>query len=346
MRRRPLALFVAVPAVAATVAAGIISAPSKTRPCITEFSKGISGSPSQIELGPDGNLWANEGQQDRIARFDLRKKSATEFSVPKRTQLHELETGPDGNLWFTGTVGRLGKLDVRTKEVTLFPGITPGSEPHHLWWGPDGRAYIGEFGAGDLARFDPKTGEITEGRYNLPPNNGIHGYVELPDGSVWWGLQDSDRLARFDVESQRFDKFVAMPKGSGPHWLEYVRSDRAIWVGLIYASKLARYDLETERVTSFDLPLDAVSPAALTSRPPPKSLTFVHQDAQAEALWLPTGPGGEVVRFDLRTHETTRVGCGLTFPIATLTMANDREGNLWVSEGTIGGSGRLGRIDR
>ena len=343
MRRIALALLVAVPLVGATVAAGIVSSPSKVRPCVKGYSGGLKGGPTHVDLGPDGNLWVNQGISDKIVRFDLRTERGEEFLVPKGTELHDLALGPDGNFWFSRFNGGVGRFDIDTHKIKIFPAKATGSQPH-LWWAPDDHMYYGDFASGRLSRFDPETGKSTASRYNLPPDNGIHGFAELRDGSAWWTLQNSDQLAHFDLERQRFDKFVDMPKGSGPHWLYYSRHDNALWIAFQYANKLGRYDLETGRTRIFDLGLDPIAPADLQARKPLASLAFVLEDAKHEAMWLTTIAGGELIRFDLKTHEVKNVGCGLGFPAIVTTLANDREGQMWTTEASPSGGGRLGRI--
>ena len=97
-----------------------------------------------------------------------------------------------------------------------------------------------------------------------------------------------------------------------------------------------------------DLGIDPVTQRELEERKPVPAIAQVHKDAQGEALWVSTLAGGEIRRFDLKTHEVTRVGCGLKFPGQTTTFANDREGNLWVTvaPGAASGAGGLARIDR
>ena len=344
--QRALWFLAVVPIIAATAAAGLISSPDDAR-CITSFDSGFTGGPTHVDLGPDGALWVNEGRDDRIARFDVQAGSAEEFRVPDGTELHDLAVGPDGNLWFSGFNGPLGRFNIETHKVTVFPRRSPSSQPH-LWWAADGRLYFSDTTNGVLGRFEPNRERIVARRYNLPANSGIHGFVEGPeDGKAWWSLQNADRLARFDTRAQRFDKFVALPAGSGPHWLAYVPSDGAIWVALQYANELARYDLVTDEVTVFDLDLDPVTRAQLQARQLVPSLTYVTQDADAEALWLATLAGGEVLRFDLVTHEVENIGCGLSFAFQTITLASDRAGGLWVTEApALGGAGSLGRIER
>jgi streptogramin lyase len=343
---RPVILLAALlPVVGVTAVAGIVSTNDEERPCVTGFTQGFTGGPTHLTVGPDGNLWVNEGQADLIARFDLGEKEATaEYPVPRGTELHDLVQGPDGNLWFSGRsdAHALGRLDIQTGEVTTFPGVEGGGQPH-LWWAPDGYLYFAEVDAGRLARFDPDTGTITSSAYNLPPGSGIHSFVELPDGSSWWGLQDSDQLARFNLEQQRFDKFVDLPKGKGPHWLVHVPSDNAIWIAFAYSNELGRYDLETGEVTIFKTPLDPVTPEQFKGTEFFPTLTQMVADRRGNALWIATLSGGKILRFDLKTHELTEITCGLGFGGVTITIENDPFGNLWVTEPATGG---LGRIDR
>lgn len=97
----------------ATAVAGIISSLSNVRPGVVSYTRGFTGAPSDATIGPDGNIWVNEGRDDKIAKVDLRTKTATEFAVPPGTSLHDLQTGPDGKLWWIGVNGRRGTLELK-----------------------------------------------------------------------------------------------------------------------------------------------------------------------------------------------------------------------------------------
>ena len=43
---------------------------------------------------------------------------------------------------------------------------------------------------------------------------------------------------------------------------------------------------------------------------------------------MATLTGGELLRFDLKSEETKRVGCGVTVPSGTLGLVNDDKGRL------------------
>jgi virginiamycin B lyase len=332
-----------LPVVAATAIAGIVSNPSKTRPCLEEFTKGIHGNPTHMVLGQDGNLYAAEEPQWKILQFNPDTHATREF--PVGITPHDLTVGPDGRIWFLSAPGNLGRkdtgynklgvLDPKTGKVQHFGGISQGVEPHMLRW-DRGKLYITEQKAGQLAIFDPRTEQITEGRYSLPRGNFIHNIVVLPDGDIWGVLQQGDKLARFDFAKQRFDKFVDIPiPNSGPRDITYVKSRNAIYATLFAANKLAEYDLDTGKLTLFDVGVDPITYQVAVStktedRANPK-LTFVRHDASQKDVWIATLSGGEVLRFNLQSHEVKAVGCGTTVPAGPLGMATDRKGRLWVA---------------
>lgn len=338
--KKLLVVVALLPVVAATAIAGVVSSPSKVRPCFEEYTKGVNGSPTHMILGPGGDLYAAEEPEGKILRFNPETREAREYDV--RITPHDLTDGPDGKIWFVsapGNLGRkdsgadkLGSLDLETGEVTLYPGISRGSEPHMLRWNRDGRLYITEQKTGGFAIFDPRTGQIEEGTFGLPAGNSIHNIVLVPNGDFWAVLQEGDALARFNFEAQRFDKFVEIPiKDSGPRDITYVESRNAVFATLFAANKLAEYDLDTGKLTLHDVGVDSIAYAEAITRSPVPKLTFIRADAKEEALWVATLAGGELRRFDLDSGEVKRVGCGVTIPGGPLGLANDTKGRLWVA---------------
>jgi streptogramin lyase len=274
------------------------------------------------------------------------------------TRVHDITQGPDGRIWYVSAPGftlaqdtgqdKLGALDPTNGKVETYPGISKGAEPHMLRWNPrDGRLYISEYEAGELAIFDPKTEEITEGARGLPPGNVIHNIVVLPNGDIWAVLQKGNALARFNFQKQQFDKFVQIPiKESGPRDITYVRQRNALYATLFAANKLAEYDLDTGKLTLFDVGVDSISYEVALSRAPKPKLTFVRPNAKGTEVFIATLAGGEVLRFDLKTHKVTGIGCGVTVPAGPLGMALDRKGRLWVAITFTTATSPKGRIMR
>jgi streptogramin lyase len=333
--KKLLLLLGLVPIAAATAVAGIVSNPSKARPCLVEYTEGVEGSPTHLILGPDGDLYATEEPEKRILRFNPNTRKAREYAVP--VEPHDLTSGPDGRIWFVSATGKpknqyLGALQPKTGKVTMYAGISRGSEPHMLRWNR-GRLYITEQKAGRLAIFDPNTEKVQEGAFGLPDGNFIHNIVVLPNGDMWGVLQQGDALARFSFAKKRFDKIVPIPvDASGPRDITYVKSRNAVYATLFAANKLVEYDLDNGKLTLHDTHLDAISYAVALTRQPKPKLTFLRADAKERAIWMATLAGGELLRFDLATSEVERVGCGVEIPGGPLGIATDRQGRLWTVE--------------
>jgi streptogramin lyase len=352
-----LRLAAFVPVVAITAVAGIVSSPAKVRPCGVEYSKGIHGNLGHLILGRDGNLYATEEPQRKILQFNPDTHDAREFDVG--VEPHDSVQGPDGRVWFTSLNGKLspsgkpvtakqgggllGALNVKTGQVTYYPGISNDAQPHAVLWSTDGKLYITEQKAGRLAIFDPNTKKIEQGRFGLPQGNFIHDITLLPNGDLWADLQGVDQLARFNLAKQRFDRFVKVPlEQGGPRDITYVGSKNAIYATLFAGNQLVEYDLDSGKLTLYPSHFGPISyHDAVFSRKDAK-LGFVRPDGKG-ALWIATLSGGELIRFDLKTHKMTRLGCGLSAPTTTLGIATDRRGRLWFNE--LFPTGRIVRVE-
>lgn len=98
---------------------------------ITEFSRGISGSPDYITAGPDGNLWFTEGYG--VIGPITPNGTVTEFSRGVPGLPGEITAAADGNLWFTdtgsndvGPVSAVGRITPQGRVRIFTRGITQG----------------------------------------------------------------------------------------------------------------------------------------------------------------------------------------------------------------------------
>jgi virginiamycin B lyase len=131
---------------------------------LTEFSLpqgNGSGSPYQIAVGADRNVWFIEylsSGPGRIGRLTP-SGSLTEFATPGAEGLQWIAAGPDKALWFTGgrpaTIGRISLSGV----VTSYPIPSFGSQPVGITTGPDGNIWFAETsgdGSGKIGIFSIK----------------------------------------------------------------------------------------------------------------------------------------------------------------------------------------------
>lgn len=334
-----LGLVVVVAAAAVVFALTVRTTP---RPCATEFSTGAgtAGQALHLTSGPDGNLYATESGSRMILRFDPVTHARKLIALPAGTIPHDIESFPDGNIWFDALNDRIGKLDPRTDTVTMYAGISRGSQPHTMVF-VNGSIYFTELAAGRLGRLDPRTGKITEGSDGLPPGNQMHSLVAAPGGYIWATLSNANELARFNTRTGRFDRFVKMPiPNSGPRDIAYLPSYHALYLTMFAANKFAKYDLATGRITLYNTPLAPIPLVRANALSRESKLTFIKADARDRYVWAATF-GPDLLRLDPSTGHVTQVTCGINLPGLTAGITNDRQGRLWFNEVEPGRIARL-----
>lgn len=150
---------------------------------VTQFEMPGPGSfPTRLAVGPDGNVWFTEMQEDKVGRITP-SGSIQMFQLPSGTRPDEIVAGADGNLWVTeekndqGALGRITPSGQFT-EFPVEPEITLGA----LAAGPDGRLWFAA-GPGAIDRMTP-SGHVS--RVQLPNSTGAIDIVSGADGSVWY----------------------------------------------------------------------------------------------------------------------------------------------------------------
>jgi streptogramin lyase len=148
---------------------------------ITEFRLPTAdGSPGDLTVGPDGNVWFPELVQagttpiaptTTVAIGRITSAGAlTQFPLPTSNHFGagDLTVGPDGNLWFPGNAifGGTGAIVRVTPAgaISEFPLPTDGMSPGALTLGPDGNLWFTESGGpgpGAIGRITP-AGAITQ----------------------------------------------------------------------------------------------------------------------------------------------------------------------------------------
>ena len=243
--------------------------------------------------GPDGNIYIAVMSGNKIARFDPRSKTFTEWDLPKGAQPHGLFVDAGGHVWYTGNGnGTIGRLDPSTGKVVEYKAPS-GGDPHTLvtdgqgviWFTVQRGSRIGrldtrtgkiteyptagrpygialdqagnvwfcQIGAGKLGKLDPKTGAMTE--LALDPDSQPRRMATAPDGSLWVTLYGKGTLIRVDPRAGKVLKEYPLPAGrnGGPY---AVTMDGAgvVWANEIHANTVVRLDPKTEQIRAFPLP--------------------------------------------------------------------------------------------
>src|SRR2546428_77878 len=162
--------------------------------------------------GPDGNIYIAVMFGNKIARFDTRAKTFTEWDLPPGARPHGLLVDRTGRVWYTGNGnGTIGELDPRTgkvvehkapsggdpaaqkvgKEYTLPAGARGG--PSAVTIDGAGAVWVNEIQTDTVVRLEPKTDALRV--FTLPSRDvGIRKMIVDADGRLWYMGSHNGRL--------------------------------------------------------------------------------------------------------------------------------------------------------
>ncbi len=150
----------------------------------------------------------------------------------------------------------------------------------------NGYLWIPNFGAANkITRLDPKTGEMQDFPVPNIGTAGIHSAVPAPDGSVWLAEQGSNKVGRWDPDTQQITEYQDNGKGS-KHTIRIDRSGNVWSTG----SPLSKFDPETKKFTRFEEVKDSYD---------------VRQDANGD-IWFTRLFGSKIGKIDEKTMKVTQ----------------------------------------
>jgi virginiamycin B lyase len=93
---------------------------------------GSGSSPHGVIQGPDKAAWVTDSGQNAIVRVSWPDRAVRSFPLPQGTPYANLNTAAfdgDGDLWFTGQSGYVGKVAVKTGQVSVHGRHPKGAGP-------------------------------------------------------------------------------------------------------------------------------------------------------------------------------------------------------------------------
>lgn len=158
------------------------------------------------------------------------------------------------------------------------------------------------------------------------PGSAPHDSMVDAKGNVWFTLQETGHLARFNPDTHEWKLFKVPTTDSGPHGLV---SDSLgdIWFTENYAGKIGRLDPKTGAVVEFTPP---------TAKDP--HTPVLGPDG---ALWFTSQNSNVIGRLDIETGKIAEYGVP-TQNAHPYGIISGEDGGLWFCELT---GGKLGRVD-
>jgi virginiamycin B lyase len=154
----------------------------------------------------EGILWFT-GQNGFYGRLDPASGQVEAFEAPRGRGPYGIAATPDGKIYYVSLAGsHLAAVDSASGEATVLEPTTPNQGARRVWSDSAGRLWISEWNAGQLARYDPATGEWREWRLPGDRPQPYAVYVDDQD-QVWLSDFGANTMVRFDPALESFEVF-------------------------------------------------------------------------------------------------------------------------------------------
>jgi len=218
--------------------------------------------------------------------------------------------------------GTVRKFSDEALKIVWVEYETPG--PDRMPWSAhpdkDGNLWVPYYGrANKIARLNPATGEMKEFPTPHLGTAAIHSAVPAPDGTVWLTQQGSNKLGKWDPETEKITEYQ---DAVGKHTIAVDAKTMQVWS----SGALTRFDPKTEKFTHY--------PEVPTSY-------GIDIDADGNAWFTELLPNGKIGKADPRTGVVTKY----TIPTQGARPRRirlDEQGIVWFAEFD---AGKIGRFD-
>ena len=228
---------------------------------------GSGSAPHGVIHGPDKAARLADGGQNAIVRVSWPDRAVKVYPLPAATPRANLNTcvfDAHGDLWFTGQNGVLGKLAVRTGQVTARQSPR-GHGPYGICATPSGDIWYCSLAQSFIAKIDPGSGEssIVE-----PPtrNQGARRVWSDSKGHIWVSEWNSGQLSAYDPQSASWRTWK-LPGASPRTYAVYVDDRDTVWVSDWGSNSVLAFDPRSQKFERHALPREGANVRQILGRP-------------------------------------------------------------------------------
>lgn len=173
--------------------------------------------PHTLRFDQDGIIWYTDAAMNSVFRLDPKTGAVKRYQLPMPENTdrgrvrgeggsitpYGIDVAPDGRIWYSKLNGnKIGVIDPKTDQITEYD--PPVTGPRRMRVSKkDGIVWVPGYASGDLAKFDPATGEWKV--YPLPgEGNGIPYALNVHPvtNEVWICGTGTDTMMRFNPETE------------------------------------------------------------------------------------------------------------------------------------------------
>jgi streptogramin lyase len=234
-----------------------------------------------------------------------------------------IAAGKDGKIWFTvqGPPAKVGMIDPKTHQISLFPIPTPGSFPQGLVAAPDGSLWFIETQPMQIARFNPTTHQVDE----FPFQGNLLDLTIDRSGNVWMRNTSGNTVVTINATTHVISAYSPVTAGSSPQGIA-IGPDGNVWFTET-SGKIGMINPSTFTISEFAIPTANVGPGKIVAGPN-INLYFL------ETL------GNKIGSINTNTKQVVEVATPTT-PSFPSDLVVGPDGNIWFVEG----EGKLGMLN-
>ena len=227
---------------------------------------GSGSSPHGVIQGPDKAAWLTDGGQNAIVRVGWPDRKVQVLPLPQGTPYANLNTAAfdgDGDLWFTGQGGYVGKVAVKTGEVSV-KQAPRGRGPYGICSTPGGDVWWCSLAGSFIARIDRRTGESTVVE---PPtrNQGARRVWSDSKGRIWVSEWNSGNVSVHDPAANSWRQWK-LPGNDPKPYAVYVDERDVVWTSDWSSNAALAFDSRTEKFERFPFPRDSANVRQILGR--------------------------------------------------------------------------------
>ncbi len=154
----------------------------------------------------NGTLWFT-GQSGIYGRLDPQIGKIEVFQAPSGPGPYGISTTPNGTVYYSSLAGSyVARIDLESGNSSVLEPPTADQGARRVWSDSHGLIWVSEWNAGQLAEYNPTTGEWKE--WQLPGDNPMPYAVYVDEKDMVW-LSDfgANALVRFNPMDETFEVF-------------------------------------------------------------------------------------------------------------------------------------------
>ena len=228
---------------------------------------GSGSSPHGVIQGPDKAAWVTDGGQNAIVRVNWPDRAVRKFALPQGAPYANLNTcafDGDGDLWFTGQGGYLGKVAVKTGEVTA-RAAPRGRGPYGICHTPSGEVWWCSLAGSFIAHIDRRSGESTIVEPPTP-RQGARRVWSDSKGRIWVSEWNSGNVSVYDPAAKTWRSWK-LPGNSPKTYAVYVDDRDLVWVSDWGSNAVWSFDPRNEKFERYALPRESGNVRQILGRP-------------------------------------------------------------------------------